>query len=242
MAIAQDNHQQKTIQIAKQFINTPYVAKTLEINDEEDLVINCDEVDCTTFVEYVIAKTLTHNIADSLAFIDNLKRVRYRNGVINGYTSRLHYICDWIENGERENIIQDITKQNSSSIIPLSISYMSKHPQQYAQLKSSAQNLSKIAEIEKSLNGKVVSWLPTDSLPLNGLPYIHDGDIIALMTNISGLDVAHMGFAIYNDNKELFLLHASSKHKKVLIDPIPLNKLLVENNKWIGIRVLRIKE
>ena len=40
------------------FLKTPYVAHTLEVNDEEKLVVNFDEVDCTTFVEYVLALSL----------------------------------------------------------------------------------------------------------------------------------------------------------------------------------------
>lgn len=31
------------------FLKTPYVAHTLEVNEEEKLVVNFDEVDCTTF-------------------------------------------------------------------------------------------------------------------------------------------------------------------------------------------------
>ena len=35
------------------FLDIPYVAHTLEVTDgEEELIINCDEVDCTTFVEF----------------------------------------------------------------------------------------------------------------------------------------------------------------------------------------------
>ena len=30
------------------FLKTPYVAHTLEVNEEEKLVVNFDEVDCTT--------------------------------------------------------------------------------------------------------------------------------------------------------------------------------------------------
>lgn len=41
------------------FLKTPYVAHTLEVNEEEKLVVNFDEVDCTTFVEYVLALSLS---------------------------------------------------------------------------------------------------------------------------------------------------------------------------------------
>ena len=40
------------------FVDTPYKAGTLEVDDTEDLIINCDEVDCTTFVEYALAMAL----------------------------------------------------------------------------------------------------------------------------------------------------------------------------------------
>ena len=37
------------------FLDIPYVAHTLDVTDgEEELIINCDEVDCTTFVEYTL--------------------------------------------------------------------------------------------------------------------------------------------------------------------------------------------
>lgn len=41
------------------FVDTPYKAGTLEVDDTEDLIINCDEVDCTTFVEYALAMLLS---------------------------------------------------------------------------------------------------------------------------------------------------------------------------------------
>ena len=36
------------------YLDVPYVAHTLEADGPEELVINCDEVDCTTLVEYVL--------------------------------------------------------------------------------------------------------------------------------------------------------------------------------------------
>ena len=118
---------------------------------------------------------------------------------------------------------------------------MTEHNEKYKHLKSSKENILKMKDIEFSLSGKNAYYLPQDSIPLKGLPYIQTGDIIAITTNIKGLDIAHMGFAIYNDHDELMLLHASSKHKRVLIDPLPLSKLLKENKSWTGIRVLRMK-
>ena len=70
---------------------------------------------------------------------------------------------------------------------------------------------------------------------------IKDGDIIAITTNTPGLDVAHMGIAFYADSK-LLLVHASSTDKKVVASKVSLSQMLKDNNKWTGIRVLRMKK
>lgn len=44
---------------AEQFIGVPYVASTLEVNPDEELVVNLRQLDCTTLVENVVALTLT---------------------------------------------------------------------------------------------------------------------------------------------------------------------------------------
>ena len=40
------------------YLGTPYAAHTLDTNATEELILNCDEVDCTTFIEYVLAESL----------------------------------------------------------------------------------------------------------------------------------------------------------------------------------------
>ena len=227
------------------YLDVPYVAHTLEADGPEELIINCDEMDCTTFVEYVLAETLTPKLADGdiseSDFADNLQKIRYRNGNIDGYTSRLHYIADWINNGVRNGILEDVTGNMSPDTEKLSISYMSSHPQQYKQLANSPENVAKMKEIEKSLSGQNVHYLPKAKLPVAGLPWIKDGDIIAITTNTPGLDVAHMGIAFYADDK-LTLVHASSTDKKVVVSKVALSQMLKDNNKWTGIRVLRLKK
>ena len=60
------------------------------------------------------------------------------------------------------------------------------------------------------------------------MTWIQEGDIIALVTTIDGLDVSHLGFATY-EKKELRLLHASFNDKQVIIDSEPLHdKLKIE--------------
>jgi len=227
------------------YLDIPYVAHTLEAEGPEELIINCDEVDCTTFVEYVLAETLTPKMEDGdvseTIFGEKLQNIRYRNGKIDGYTSRLHYNTDWIDNGIRKGFLEDITERMSSDTHKLSIFYMSSRPQQYMHLANSAENVAKIKETERALSDKTIHYLPKQKLPAEGLPWIKDGDIIAITTNIPGLDVVHMGIAFYADSK-LTLLHASSTEKKVVVSKVTLSQLLKENEKWTGIRVIRAKK
>ena len=158
-----------------------------------------------------------------------------------GLRKSVHYIADWINNGVRNGFLQDVTGAMSPDTERLSISYMSSHPQLYKQLANSPENVAKMKKIEQSLSGKEVHYLPKAKLPADGLPWIKDGDIIAITTNTPGLDVAHMGIAFYADNK-LLLVHASSTDKKVVVSKVPLSQMLKDNNKWTGIRVLRMKK
>ena len=221
------------LRIGKTYLGTKYVANTLDQGTEEKLVILPQTVDCLTFVEYTLAQAM------GSSFADNLQKIRYRDGVIDGYTSRLHYTSDWIENGVRQGFLEDVTAQNSTQTTKLSLSYMSTHPQKYRQLADSPENVKRMAEHEKALSGKKVHWLPKGKLPDAGLPWIMDGDIIAITTNLPGLDVAHVGIAEYINGK-LHLLHASSTLGKVVVSEEPLSQMLRNNKSWSGIRVVRM--
>lgn len=226
------------------FLDVPYVEHTLDLDGPEELVLNCDEMDCTTFVEYVLAEALcpveNGDISES-TFAQNVVNIRYRNGKINGYTSRLHYISDWINNGVRNGFLEDITARESRDTQKLNLNYMSTHPQEYKQLANSPENVATMKRIEESLNGQTVHYLPEDKVPYNGLSWIKNGDIIAITTNTPGLDIAHMGIAFYADGK-LTLIHASSKAGKVVVSTTTLAQMLKDNDKWTGIRVLRMKK
>ena len=221
------------IRIGKSYLGTKYVANTLDKGETEQLVINTQEVDCLTFVEYTLAQAL------GSSFADNLRKIRYRDGIIDGYASRLHYTSDWIDNGIRHGFLTDITAGNTANNSKLVLSYMSGHPGKYKKLAGSPENITRMAEREKTLSGKTVYWLPKNELPENGLPWIMNGDIIAITTKLPGLDIAHVGIANYVNGK-LHLLHASSTLGKVVVSSKPLTYMLNNNKSWTGIRVVRM--
>ncbi|MGL4292974.1 MAG: N-acetylmuramoyl-L-alanine amidase-like domain-containing protein [Bacteroidales bacterium] len=227
--------------VTQKFLNTPYVAGTLESGtNEESLIIKLDEVDCTTFAEYVVAAISIHEIPDSanLPYRDRIQKIRYRDGRINGYLSRLHYFSDWIENNIKKGIIQEITGSLTNHKRRKKIDFMSAHPQSYAPLKTDSTLLPRIRSIEHLLSEKAFPEIKKEDIKALEMQ-IKPGDLIAITTSIPGLDISHVGFAWFV-NGRLHLLHASSAAKKVIIDPLPLYDYLRQNKRMQGIRVLRV--
>ena len=224
-------------------LDVPYVANVLEQNDVEELVLNTDELDCTTFVEYVIAMTLApmkeNNQKDEIIFADYVQKLRYRDGKIDGYTSRLHYMTDWAQNAINQGLLEDVTAANSQYTTNIQTGYMTAHPNKYRHLANNSDNIQKMKEIEQRLNGTEIHYVPEEYLPNDGFDWIKDGDIIMITTNTPGLDIAHMGIA-FKISGRLALMHASSQDKKVTVSKFTISKLLKDNDSWTGIRVLRV--
>lgn len=241
-----DGAADRMLTIGKTFLGTPYVAHVLDEDKDEKLIIHPDQLDCLTYVEYVLATylcTKSDDIkkVDDPCFASNVQKIRYRDGRINGYQSRLHYTSDWINNGIRNGFLEDITSIHSPETILLDLHYMSAHPESYKQLVDAPDNITRIIKCEKALTGQTVHWVSKQNLPEEGFPWIQEGDIIAITTNISGLDIVHIGLAIY-ENGKLHLLHASSTIGKVVISESPLSRMFDKNKSWTGIRVIRAKK
>ncbi|MCH5318077.1 MAG: DUF1460 domain-containing protein [Paramuribaculum sp.] len=230
---------EKIIAIARKLIDTPYGAGTLECSPEQ-LTVNLSAVDCTTFVEYVtaMAMTIDENRTSWHDFIYNLERLRYRNGQINGYSSRLHYVSDWIIDNAHRGILQDVTDRIAIPSYQIkTLDFMSRNRDKYPAL-AEDEEFEKLKNAEIGYRSHRIPYIkPTNTakLPLN------DGDIIIIISKTQGLDAQHMGFAINIDGQP-HLLHASSAHGKVLIDPLSISEYLKRNRSASGIRVVRLKE
>jgi hypothetical protein len=221
------------------FLNTPYKGGTLDINKKEKLVINLRELDCLTFVENVLAlyicrKDSSLNLQN---FIPTIKRIRYRNGNLKGYASRLHYSTDWLFNNSEKGIIKDITKQTGGTPFNVSVNFMSNHSDKYKSLKTK-KSVNRIKEIENNINSRKYYYIYKTRIK-DIERNIENGDIIFITTNINGLDIAHVGYAI-NVNNRIHLLHASSQLNKVVISENPLHEYLSDIKHFTGIMIARI--
>ena len=239
----------KVLWFARQFIGKPYVAHTLEQGDPERLVINLDQLDCTTYVDVVTALTLasSHGKTSFGAFCYYLRHQRYANGVLRAYPSRNHYFTSWILNGERQGFVHEVSAQDFKHKSPftatqtLKINFMSKHPQYYDALKRHPEYIKTIRTTEQQLTGLKFSYIPKSSIggTRKALSCIHNGDILCLTTSKEGLDIAHLGFAVWQSGR-LHLLNASSIYHKVLIDSQSLYRYQQRQSTQTGVRVVRI--
>lgn len=243
--LSQANRETTVLWFACQFLNIPYIAHTLEVNDDERLVVNTRQLDCTTFVETVTALKLCaqqgkRGFNDYLYILGQL---RYRQGRMAGYTSRLHYFTDWIRDKVAMQLVTDIQQPNPpfAAIQTVNVNYMSTHPSAYKALKANATLIPEIRAQEQSLTGLKVRYIPKRLLRNNKLlrKAVKDGDILAITCNKKGLEIAHLGFAVWR-NDGLHLLNASMIHKKVVEEPMTLYQYMQKHKTHTGIRVLRI--
>lgn len=235
-----------TLFFARQFIGRPYVTRTLEIKDKkEHLAVNLHSLDCTTLVENVCALALTISRGGRTwnDFLYWLRMLRYQDGHINGYSSRNHYFSGWIRSGERLGVLREIHADSSQTVpMKLRLNYMSQHPVSYPLLKTDGHERHLISRMEKQVSGEIVRYIPKARVGegRHSLGCIHDGDILAITTNKAGLDISHVGFAVWGVDGKLHLLNASSVRKKVVQEQQTLQRYMQQHPSQTGIRIVRL--
>ena len=233
------------IYIAEQLKGIPYVAHTLEPNNNERLIINLRQLDCTTFVEqvaalYLCVKERKTTFAD---YCKMLQKLRYEGGAEPHYTKRLHYYSSWIEDKKSMAICKEIQSPNPpfTKVQCLSLNWMTTHVNDYRMLKNNPSWVPQIRKMEQKMEGRQYRYIPKEQIKNTRLlrNTIKDGDIIAIITNKKGLDTQHLGFALWHKDG-LHLLNASSIHKKVIDEPMTLRTYLYKHPSMPGVRIIRL--
>ena len=202
-------------EIGRTFVGTAYVPQTLEVEGPEGLVIDFQGLDCVTFVEnaFALARFVRLGGADLLddrpsaeaAYEMLLTEIRYRDGEIEGYPSRLHYFSDWIADNARRGLVEDVGARLGGVLDTQPIDFMTTHTDAYRQLSEPA-NVERVREAEERLSAAGRTYIPEDHIAAVAAG-IRDGDIIAATSTVPGLDIAHTGLAVWVDGT-LRLLHA----------------------------------
>ena len=230
-------------EVGKTFMGTPYVAGTLDQNPAgESVVVSITGLDCVTFVEncLIFSRLIKEGKTNFDDYMKELEKIRYRDGVNNGYSSRLHYFTDWIYDNEQKGIVKDITKEAGGIEYPKTINFMTSHRGSYNQMSNDEDNYSKIGDVESSINSREHFYIPKDRIA-DYYENMQTGDIVGITSALEGLDIAHTGF-VYKDGRKTYLMHASLKNKQVEISSVELMDYLMSNPKQTGIVIARVTD
>lgn len=195
-------------------VGTPYEPFTLEAYlraggspSQEPLTLSLTRFDCVTLVEscLAVARLARDDGAPTWEqFGREIERMRYRGGQRRGYGSRLHYFSEWITDGEKRGLVQDLGFELGGVEDSRPLRFMSQHREKYPALADDAV-FQEIQAIERTMRPRRV--IPTKRIS-EMANRIESGDVLAFATEISGLDVTHAAFAYRSGDGILRVLHA----------------------------------
>jgi hypothetical protein len=235
--------------VASTFVGTRYEPGTLELPGPERLVVNLRTFDCVTLVEHalVLARLITRGAEAVLAddetfrgaFRDRLTAIRYRGGEIDGYPSRLHYFTEWLDHGIAAGELEEVTDELGGILDERPIHFMSSNPDAYRQLAEDPELLEPIRGVEAELSARTRLYVPQERIA-EVEDGIRNGDIIAAVSTLDGLDIAHTGLALRHGGR-IHLLHAPLVGDSVEVSVRPLAERIQGISAQKGIRVVRAR-
>lgn len=240
------------------FLGTPYRLGPLGEGSggtfDRDPLVDFQAVDCTTFVEQVMALSLEPDLSRA---VDLLQKIRYRGGKVS-YETRNHFTSvDWIPNDTAAGHIQDITRRIGGDRTRVAVKTISKRDW-YA--KKTAEDLKDIpgtpAEKERLLarfrelgdrfedQTAEIPYLPRELIP-ELVRKIPSGSILNLVRqNLPHIPVliSHQAFLIQKPSGA-FIRHAHSSDAVVDMPAVEYFRGY-EGSKWplLGINVNAISQ
>jgi hypothetical protein len=237
----QQLHQQpigRSVQaLAEQFLGSSYQASLLDRPAQETLVISLSQFDCLLLVEIVLAlaRSFSQQTYAVEHFTDQVQALRYRDGRRQGYCSRLHYFSEWVANNQQRGYVQDVTALLGGVVQVKALNFMSQNRTSYPRL-ASAENYACIQQMETRFETVPITYLPVQQVR-QVYDRLHSGDIVAIATDLPGLDVTHTGLVHRSANGRIGLLHASPEGAVVL--SADLHRYVEQVPHRIGILVVR---
>jgi len=225
--------------LAEQLLGAEYKGGLLDRFDDERLVISLYDFDCVLFVETALAlgQGATARDVSYGNFVRRVEALRYRGGQLTDYCSRLHYFTDWIADNAARGNIRPLTLELGGVAQEKPLTFMSGHRHLYKHLANSDRNFECIQAMEARIaEGLTVDYIPTDRI--SGLyDRLQPGDIVAVATDISGLDVTHSGLVYRHEDGRIGFIHASPAGKTVIARD--LQTYVERIDRAIGIMVAR---
>ena len=226
--------------IADNFLGQPYVEGLLDKSGTEKLIVTLDKFDCVLFVETVlaIARGVAVKDYDYQNFVNRIEEQRYLNGKMNGYCSRLHYFSEWINDNQKRQTVENITAELGGVPMNKQLNFMSQHRSSYPQMVKDEATYQCIVGIEADLAKTTVNYIPTNLIK-SIYSQLKPGDIVAVATDVKGLDVTHTGLVYRNADGNMGLIHASPAGQVTVA--YDLHRYISRVESAIGIVVARAK-
>jgi hypothetical protein len=233
---------------------TPYAAGALEVPGPERLVCHLGGLDCVTFVETCLAAARTSRLdppSPRMAtkgrvathqdvfeeFMAELRLLRYRDGTILGYASRLHYFSEWLRQNAARGVLADLTADLGGVPEIRQIDYMTTHRKLYPRL-ASDRTFQAMLAVEAALSARPLIVIPRDRLAA-AEGRLEDGDIVAIVPTTEGLDVSHTGLVRRGTDGRVHLLHAPDVGDRVRTTIETLGEYVAAHPKVRGLMVAR---
>ena len=229
--------------IALELEGTPYVGFTLELsNDAEYCVVNLKGLDCVTFFEdcLCMARMIKRGKSAPEDLIREVRTTRYRGGKMGDFTTRLHYTTDWLVDNEQKGVIKILTPDlPGAQPFTQKVGIMSRHPENYRQLVAHPEFLPAIQLAEDRINARSLKYLPMEKLAA-AEPLLRTGDIVGVATTETGIDIAHTGLCIKDQQGVPHFMDASSSRRRMRVTLEPeISKCLNWSSKLSGVMIAR---
>ncbi len=223
----------------KSFLGTPYEGYGHDPIQTESLEVNVDKVGCVSLMELSLALARvaycgqhSHN-----AVYSEIQRMRYRQGEVKGFTSRLHYFSEWLDQAEYQGVVYDLTMSLGGIELQRDFNFMTSRPYLYPPL-SIDSNRIHLRRIEQELSKRSYPFMPKENVEKieNELK---NGDLVAIVTDKPGIIISHVAMVTYVNNIP-HLTHASSTLKQVVTSKNTISQYLNNQEKRQGIRITRV--
>lgn len=193
------------VQLSRRWLGAPYRAFSLDQSPQERLQVDLQGFDCFLLVEQALALARSQT---KTGFEQALQQLRY-GGQSTDYCHRQHYFTRWAQTAIDQGAIRDLNPALPGvTSRQRRLNFMSRHPDSYQPMQQ-RRNRDCIGKLERNLLVSQ-SFVPLKALPA-ALAKLRNGDIFALVTDIDGLDVTHVGLVERNGN-QVNGLHAAPGH------------------------------
>jgi hypothetical protein len=237
LAIHPPSFGDQIIAMADRLLGKSYKAGVLGNNPPESLTIDTQYFDCVSFVETVIAMALEKNNYHQRTFSENVQLLRYRNGIIKDYSSRIHYFTEWLILAEKQGLGKNISLESGGVTRSKNIHFITQNKNKYPAIKDSV-IFESIRKTEREISNLLIPFIPAN-MYLSVIPLLKNGDLVGFTSSRPGLDIVHTGFVKIINNKA-HLMHASQKSGKVVITSETLLSYLKKANQVDGIIIFRL--